>query len=211
MDGTSVSPEAQLSPLEELKWKLSEADGSLIPLSKVLPSGERIFVSVRDGDYERVDFHAEIEYGEEIPKVIEPAYLIEVYAGESEEKVKPVGHWDWYIDGDTARGSGNMHKVGITYVDFPWHALADERWKNDSYSALKLEDEYRGAGLGNLLVAISAVVMKDRAKYINTGVLLDPATRTLQGFGLEKGNIFQTEASAFASHPKINQVLQNFL
>lgn len=214
MDGPNVSPEVLQSPLEELKRKLSEADGSLIPVNKRLASGEQVALSVRRGQYPMQWEIDALRYEKNKPEPHD-TYLVEAF-GIDGDRIFPIGHWDWRISdgGEWAGGGGNFHKGSETFPTQPWHEEADKLWKG-RHVAFGVVDEYQGQGVGSLLVAASAAVLDGKARNMRTGVLLEPARRTLSRFQLPgekaEGMYYECPMGEFVNNPQVDQVLQGVL
>lgn len=188
--------------LADIKARIAKADGNPIRLGKILPSGERVWIAVRPGTYEKI-LHDE----DSDPTL--PTVLVEALA-QTDLIFSPIGHWDWYIDGDVAVGCINMHRVGNTNSSLAWRQASDAAWQENN-NGLEVKVAYRGSGVGSLLVAASGVALQDRVKTISTGGISEQAKQLLRGFGFQGGLSFDCPVDQLASHPKVDSTLLRFL
>lgn len=169
---------------------LSRADGSLMPLTRKTVNGGRLFISARIVQNPLIEpespanpdfYHWKQDWaGRQHTGVL----LIDTFAEEEKDELKPIGHIDWWLTGSYANGGGNMHRALVP--GNPHEELATERWGQETdYTAFKVEPEYQQQGIGSLMLATSAVTLQAQGvTEFYSGALLDPAKRTYERFGL---------------------------
>src|ERR1700679_3846614 len=102
------------SGVVEYKNRVAENDGKLIPLERKTGQGTRLFMArkyIGNPNLETSPDAEKLFWGWREDKTLGAdtgVVLIDVYADEAGEII-PIGHMDWWLQGDYANGGGNMH------------------------------------------------------------------------------------------------------
>lgn len=210
------------------KEEIARVDGTLIPLSKTTADGKKLYIAARnlsnpthnESQSENVDsqFWGWEDKEHNIPMhPMTGVLLIDAYA-EEDGKIAPLGHMDWWLHDDYANGGGNMHAAPLAKEEH--EKLASKRWHKYDYTAFKVDYYYHRQGIGNLMVATSAVALP--AIGINkfyTGGLLDPAVKIYERFGIRDSD-FPHVTQPFDRHlpierlsqsPQVNKMIAEFV
>lgn len=233
VEGSVQRPETKIpSDTAEFKNLIAKADGTLIPLQRRSSQDSMLFIATRyvanPNQEESPD--AEKWFGgwdrEAGTGNFSGVVLVDTYA-EEEGKIVPIGHMDWWLQGDYANGGGNMHSAAVPRNEHEQLALDNwgGRWGRDG-TAFKLEEEYQRQGLGSLMLATSAAVLLTHGvTRFYTGALLDPAVSTYAHFGINPDDFPRLRHSPepdwwkqrnlpierLAQHPHVDEVIERFL
>lgn len=224
--------ELPLLDIGEYKGRIAKADGTLVPLAKKSTQGNQLFIASRYIVNPRLEDSPDAEklfYGwEEDRKGIgafSGVVTIDVYAKEGDEIV-PVGHMDWWLQGDYANGGGNMHAAIVPRNEV--EQRAQDRWGGrygNDHVAFKIEEEYRKQQIGSLMLATSSVVLPnaDITRFY-TGALLEPAEATYARFDVHKDDFPRIRHTGeekwwqrdlpidrLVNNPRVDQVIQHFI
>lgn len=195
------------------KEEITKADGTLIPLRKTTTDGKKLYIAARclrnPRGNENENIYSKFWGWEEKDMSMHPmtgVMLVDVYA-QSDGKIVPLGHMDWWLHDDYANGGGNMHAAPLAREEH--EKLASERWHKYDYTAFKVDYEYHKQGIGSLMVATSALTLPAIGiKKFYTGGLLDPAVKTYERFGIRDSD-FPDVAQPFDRHLLIERLSQS--
>src|SRR3989344_2226086 len=140
---------------------ISKADGSLRLLRKTTTDGKVLHIAARHFDAPANEQNTGVNKGfwgwndKSLP--MSGVMLIDVYAGNPETDIQPLGHMDWCLRGERANGSGNMHPAVLPKRGY--EQLANEMWDSRTSTSFKIDPKYHKQGIGTLMVATSAVVL----------------------------------------------------
>lgn len=235
MSETEGTPEEKApTDVAEYKTRIAKADGTLIPLGRESNQGTRLFIASRYIANPTVEDSPDAEKffgGWERDDIGIGAFtgvmLVDVYTKE-DGQITPVGHMDWWLQGDYANGGGNEHSAAIPRNDVEQRAL--DRWggrfnSRDDNTAFKVDPEYQKQQLGSLMLATSGAVLPALGiAGFYSGVLLDPAESTYAHFGITPDDFRaartrveprwktqQLPIERLASSPHVDEVITHFL
>jgi GNAT superfamily N-acetyltransferase len=187
---TSVnSPEFLHEAVLTFREQIERADGEVVALSRTV-NGDDLLITTRLLANPLITSNPpgnKYFFGWELNKSGVGAFtgvlLVDMYAQKG-DSASSIGHMDWWIKGDYANGGGNMHGALNPQTDF--EKLSHDRWGKDwDGIAFRLGPEYRGEGLGSLMIASSGVALAaNGVKKFYTGGLLDPAVNAYARFGI---------------------------
>ncbi len=213
--------------LEDYKERVRKANGSLVPLRRTLPGGNRLYLQVRyfdvpaNGRDENVDFRSWQNWRQErrtfgLGKIL----LVDVYM-DHDGRVEPIGHLDWseniYRESGqhtTASARANLHEYVIPKNDY--EEKTREKFARDkSYPWFSswVEREFRGLGIGSLMLATSGTALQAKGfNRIHPGALADPEDKVYSKLGIteeEKERTFPIER--LTDNPKANGAILKYL
>jgi GNAT superfamily N-acetyltransferase len=230
---TAPSEKAPTS-LVEFTSLVAENNGNLIPLERKTEQGKSLFITSRyignpaleESPYAETGF-----YGWRDDKGLGAetgVLIIDVYA-EKDDGIAPIGHMDWWLQGDYANGGGNMHAAAIPRNEI--EERARDVWGgrhnlNRDNTAFKILPEYQRQKIGSLMLATSSVALKavGVTKFYSGG-LLDPAVNTYARFGIapsdfdynrdsrsvERWKTTQLPIERLSDNPHVNEIIELFL
>ncbi len=222
--------------IDEFKNQVGKADGTLIPLARKSDQGTDLYVSSRyiaNPTMEDSPHAEKYFFGWAEDKTLGPmtgVLLVDVYA-KQDDQVVPVGHMDWWLQGDYANGGGNLHSALVPKNDVEertfdfWGGKFNHKHNT---TAFKVMPEYQKQQLGSLMVATSSLALSDLGvSRFYTGVLLDPAVATYSRFGVHDGDFPSMGHSQsddpdwwkarnlpierLTDNPRVGQVIQHFI
>lgn len=227
------SGEKAPSDIDEFKNRVGKADGALIPLRRKSDQGTDLYVSSRYIANPNMEDSPDAEkffFGWDKDKTLGPmtgVLLVDVYAKE-DDQIVPVGHMDWWLQGDYANGGGNLHSALVPKNDIEEKSF--EFWGGKlnykhNTTAFKVIPEYQRQTLGSLMLATSAITLSSLGVNVfYSGGLLDPAKSTYAHFGITPENFRGNEDSdterwkssqlpieRLTEHPYVNELINSFL
>jgi hypothetical protein len=229
-----VSEEVK-SKVAAFKESVSKGDGSLIVLRKTTRDGNKLYIAVRHLEnpweyYEKdtapgyYDIERRIKEGANITAV-EPNFygweedsmregspdmtgviLVDVYT-QTEDKILPLGHMDWWLRDDYANGGGQVHQASKPQSEH--EQAASRRWNQYDSTAFKVDYSYHSHGIGSLMLATSAVALPAfGTRKFFTGRLLDSAKKTYARFGIQESD-FPYDQNPWNRHLPIERLSEN--
>ncbi len=219
--------------IDEFKTLVGKADGTIVPLARQTAQGTELFIASRYVANPLLEDSPDAEeyfYGWQEERKGVGAFtgvmVVDVYTKEDGEML-PIGHMDWWLQGDYANGGGNMHGALVPRSEA--EQKAQEMWgvpfSNGEKIAFKIQPEYQKQQIGSLMVATSSVVLANNGvSSFYTGVLLDPAVATYERFGIHKDDFPKVRHTQdpkwwrtslpidrLADNGRVDQVIQNFI
>lgn len=193
--------------IKAFKTQIGEADGSLIPLRRMIRDGQQLYITARH------TVVTDLSRKKTDPK---SALLIDVYAQNSEYSIEPIGHMDWYVLKKVGYGGfGNMHEAMKPQNRHEERAVA--KWRNSTLG-FALDYDQHSQNIGTLMLAVAGITLpRVGVREFAPGALLDPAEKTYERFGIDravrygKDRVELIPIEKLSNHARIDEVVSNFV
>ncbi len=214
IDETTPPSELPQSPIEKFKAEAALADGRLIPLTKPLNDGRKIYISSqyltipKDGKDERIDFRYASSYEDADGMV-----LVDLFTDDPEEGLLTVGRLDWLKVGEGAETLGETRQFLIPQNDR--ERMLQKTWEDDV--PFRVFEEYRGQDLGSVLIVTAMLALDAHGvKTFKPKNLVPAAESAYARFGVKPIPVTKVKdpdptIKEVLNHPKTASVLEEFI
>lgn len=207
MDSEALSSGLRVQEFIELSLRNF---GKLLPVRKLSPRDEKMFVGLRYFSIPSESFSLKEWYG------ARGMLLIDIIAEDDgiKTKLKPVGRMDLTIERDNQVTIQSSNR-NLVISNEKWSALADEYWYAQiprTDGGIRIDDEYRKSGIGTFITALSLFIL-DRLglEEIQVKHLINDGS---VGIWRRFGVIEKTEPYVIKNiltHPGVNQIIAEFI